>query len=473
MISPELQAHEQDTYAERNGIRIVERVEDLDLSGRDFARRSVDYIVKGIIEGRWNVVLLWKWSRWGRNLLQSRLYLAEVEQAGGEVIAVTEDFDTTTSVGKFSRDQMLAIAELQSNQIGENWKEAHERRRRMGLPHNGQFRFGYTYSRGAGYQPDPVSADALADCYKRYVEAGESMRSLTQMLNANGHRTGRGNLFTNISLGRLMDTGFAAGLIREKSNPGGNGNTLAAYDVWRMGVHEPIISMELWEKYREKRLASAETAPRLRSPKHSFSGLVYCPQCKKRMRRTTGGGRNGPHWRCRTRLQNKSCPGASIMDDRLEKIMREWVVENAQGGDTIEEDADRIRAAQKATTNLAACEAEVARLKRKRTRLLDVYTDDESYDKGDYLKKKAEIDRDLERADLTLRAARKRVNEIDTTDYRDIFTTLADLWDNATPSEKRELLSKVVRRIEVRAGTEKRKLSKVNVVPRWMPDPWE
>lgn len=64
MISPELQAHEQDTYAGRHGIRIVERVEDLDLSGREFARRSVDYIVEGIKEGRWNTVLLRKWSRW-------------------------------------------------------------------------------------------------------------------------------------------------------------------------------------------------------------------------------------------------------------------------------------------------------------------------------------------------------------------------------------------------------------------------
>jgi DNA invertase Pin-like site-specific DNA recombinase len=191
MISPELQAHEQEVYAARHGIRIVERVEDLDLSGREFARRSVDYIVRGIREGRWNTVLLWKWSRWGRNLLQSRLYLAEVEQAGGQVIAVTEDFDTETSVGKFSRNQMLLIAELQSNQIADVWKETQARRRRLGLPRTGSPRFGYVYTRESGYTTRSENGTVLASCYERFV-AGESMRSLTFELNRNGYRTIQG-----------------------------------------------------------------------------------------------------------------------------------------------------------------------------------------------------------------------------------------------------------------------------------------
>lgn len=50
-----------------------------------------------------------------------------------------------------------------------------------------------------------------------------------------------------------MDTGFATGLIRERSeppSPGTNKRTIAEFDIWREGAHNPIISRELWHAYR-------------------------------------------------------------------------------------------------------------------------------------------------------------------------------------------------------------------------------
>ncbi|GAA4232578.1 hypothetical protein GCM10022254_32830 [Actinomadura meridiana] len=467
MVSPELQAHEQDTYAARHGFPIVERVEDLDLSGRDFARRSVDYIVEGVKAGRWNTVLLWKWSRWGRNLLQSRLYLSEVEQAGGHVIAVTEDFDTTTSVGKFTRDQMLAIAELQSNQMAESWREAHARRRRLGLPHTTAQRFGYTYVRGEGYVIDATTAPALKSCYERFVN-GESMRSLTFELNANGYRTTRGNLFTPTALGRTMDTGFAAGLIRERSEPpdaATNGRKIAAFDVWREGAHEAIISADLWERYRDKRIANGLKTPRLRTVAHTFSGLVVCKACTTTMISARNGARQYHVWRCRKRQDSKSCPGAVASNSRLEAYVRKWVLKNAKGGETIEADARREIAARAATTDLEASSAEIKRLKAKRKRLLALHTDG-AVEREDYDEQKAEIDEAMAVAEHNERIAKAQARELDE-DYRSVFTTLADLWDDATPHERNEMLTRVVKRIEVQPGTWANP-DKARIVPRWV-----
>jgi site-specific DNA recombinase len=471
MISPELQAHEQDTYAARHDIKIVERIEDLDLSGRDFARRSVDKIVQGIKDGRWNTVLLWKWSRWGRNLLQSRLYLAEVESAGGQVIAVTEDFDTTTSVGRFSRDQMLVIAELQSNQMAESWKETQARRRRLGLPHTGSPRFGYVYTKGVGYSPDPETAPVLRSCYERFV-AGTPMRTLTLELNANGYRSTKGNPFTPTALGRLMDTGFAAGLIRERSEPptsAENPRKISTFDVWRKGAHEPIIPMDLWESYKERRLANALKTPRLRVVAHTFSGLVYCKQCETSMVSARNGERQYHVWRCRKRQENESCTGATASNRQLEIKVRAWIMKNAKGGDSVEADAQRALAAQEATVNVDACEAEIRSLKKKRKRLLDLYTDtDGDVDIDDYREKKAAIDADLEAAEANLKAAKAAAKEYGA-EYRPIFTTLANLWDDATPQERHELLTKVIRRIDIEPGTWANP-KKADIVPRWAPE---
>lgn len=466
MISPELQAHEQDTYAKSHDIPIIERVEDLDLSGREFARRSVDYIVKGVKEGRWNTVLLWKWSRWGRNLLQSRLYLAEVEQAGGEVIAVTEDFDTSTSIGKFSRDQMLVIAELQTNQMSETWKATHENRRRNGLPHTSAPRFGYIYQKDRdGYVLDPKSAPALKACYERYVN-GEGLIQIVADLNANGYRSTRGNPFSRTSLAKVMDTGFAAGLIRERSNPGSedaNRKSITSFDVWRKGAHKAIVSMETWERYRDKRIANALKAPRHRVAVHTLSGLVCCKMCKKIMVSGSSGSRNLHGWRCTKRQANKSCPGATVRNKLVEAKVRDWVMENAVGGDTLEVDARRALEVQRVTTNEDAAKKEISRLKARNKRLLNVYQDG-VIEKDEYEEEKAENDRDLENAERSIREAKARARELENS-YSVVFTTLADLWADATPTEKNEMLSKVIKRIEIEPGTWKE--SKARIIPRW------
>ncbi|WP_433224481.1 recombinase family protein [Microtetraspora malaysiensis] len=468
MISPENQLHEITSYAKRNRIEIVEVVSDLDLSGREFGKRSIPTIMDGIKSSRWSTVLVWKWSRWGRNFLESRLYLAAAEEIGGTVCAVTEDFDTSTSAGKFSRDQMLLIAELQSNQLADTWKETHENRRRRGLPHTSAPRLGYVYDRAAGlYRPDPETAPLLADAYERFAR-GESMRSITFDLNARGHRTTKGGLFTPTSLGRALDTGFAAGLIRERSMPGtvapGDAR-LSTFDIWRTGSHEPIISMDLWEEYKERRLTNASKAPRLRNAVYTLSGLVAHASCGSTMNSSQNGQHNYHVWRCRKQRDTNTCNGGVASNRRVEAFVRAWVLENAKGGDAVQADAQRLAAVSAATSNQNAAKREIARLEAKRDRTVDLYTDGE-ITREEYSRRRDAIDADIERASELLAMAKADAREAGI-DRLAVFTTLADLWDDAEPSERNEMLSKVIARVEIREGGWKDPNAKVRIVPRW------
>lgn len=155
LLSPELQRHSITQLAAHEGITIVEEFQDLNKSGRDFSKRHVAEIIEGIRARRWKYVILWKWSRWGRNMRESQIHLGQTEDVGGIVRAATEDFDPTTTMGRFTRDQMLLVAQLQSDMISDGWKEVQERRRRLGLPHSAGKRFGYVYEKRAGYSPDP------------------------------------------------------------------------------------------------------------------------------------------------------------------------------------------------------------------------------------------------------------------------------------------------------------------------------
>lgn len=126
MISPENQLFAINELARRKGMEVVQVFQDLDESGRTFEKRATKRIIDAIRAGEYPTILLWKWSRWGRNVEHSKAYLAGVRDAGGHVESATEDIDQDTSTGRFTLNLLLALAELESDKKSETWKDAHD-----------------------------------------------------------------------------------------------------------------------------------------------------------------------------------------------------------------------------------------------------------------------------------------------------------------------------------------------------------
>jgi len=471
MISPEIQRDAIDSYAARNNIEIVAEIPDIDRSGRSFTKRRVNEVIEGINDGRWEYVLLYKWSRWGRNLKSSLIHLSAVEAAGGVVRAATEDFDPTTTMGRFTRDQMLLIAELQSNQIADAWRDTHTMRRREGLPHDGKTRWGYDYAKGPGYTVHDEQGPVLADAYERYV-AGESIRGLALGLNARGIRAPRGGLWTATKLASVMDTGFAAGLIREKSDiPGQDrgtkpkSHTITAFDQWRDGRHPAIISRELWEAYKGKRSETAGKAPRHRVAAHALSGLLKCgePGCGATMLVHHRTNRSSFRWACPRARASKAHPYNSVGNTRAVRDVLAWVTRTAEGGQDVTEQARRFARAQEASGLAKRYQAEIDRLVAKRSRLADAYTDG-LVEKEDYENQRRGIAEALAVATGGLAVAKAREAAAGVEVIR-AFGPLRDEWDRLTPHGQREALASVVSRIVIHPGPYSP--SKVECIPAW------
>lgn len=486
MVSPDLQQHAITEFARRQGVYIApcqghephpdlcaeecSWVFDLDRSGRDFTKRQVGRVIDGVRAGRWAVVLLWKWSRWGRNMQQSMVYLAKCEEAGGTVRAATEDFDTKTAFGKFSRGQFLLLAELDSDMKSEGWREAQDRRRRGGLPHTGTHFFGYTYSR----QPEPAytvnraEADLLADAYRAFV-GGASLYSIAQRWNALGVRTRTNRLWNPTNLGRMLDTGFAAGLIRERSNPGKagtNARTLASFDKWRPGAHDAVIPPGTWDAYKAMRLANAKAAPRTVRRTHTLSGLVVCRECGKRLTSVYSGKHTKHTWSCRGRQDGVHGP-VTLSNARLEAVVLAWFAELA--GQTDAETVERLAQVERdrqanAASDTAALKAEVKRLTAKRENLVDLVSDG-VISRDDYTRRHDQTVADLAEADAALRQAESNAKA--TPPARAEFRGVLVAWDGATVEERGRLLRRAVSAVVVSGGRFGDDPHKVTVVGRW------
>lgn len=445
-ISLELQEHEGRAYAARKGYEVVAVEADPGISGRTWKRPAVTRVMEMIEAGDAKVVVLWKWSRLSRSRLDWALAAGRVEDAGGRIESATEPIDASTSTGRFARGMMTEMAAFESERIGDTWREAHARRLRNGQPANGKPRFGYMYESGTGFTPDPITAPVLGECFARY-SAGESVYSLIQWLNdgptrpVGGYGVKGDGLWSDRTLRRVMDSGFAAGLL----NAGGE---------LVPGAHEAIITPEEWDRYREARTRRRGHGKTERS-EYAFSGLVWC-HCGSKMHAGQFGATRTSKYRCKDAHEKRTHPGGYVMETVVEeavlKFLTEWeprVVEKFAELDS----TPKPRKVQTLTVDRQLA-AVVSKMDALAERLIDPGIPHATYTR---LRDKYEAERKaLEEVRLTT-VVHERVNP------EAIIPELLRNWNDLLIPEKRELLRALITRVEV---WPERPKSRVEVHPR-------
>lgn len=470
MISPEIQWDSIQAHVQKRRLTLAKVFLDMHKSGRAFEKRAVKIIVEDVTRGDYLWVVLWKWSRWGRNVRWSQVYLAGVESAGGRVESATEDLDPKTPIGRFTRTQLLALAELESDQKSEAWKETHANRRLRQLPHSGSPRLGYVYERGKGYTPHPVAGKALADCYRDYL-SGMPIRRLAMRMNDLGVTTSAGGRVTPTSLRRSMDTGFAAGLIREQSAPPEGASSTAwsqrVFDVWRRGAHTALIDEETWVAYQERR--KEQVAPRAAARTHELSGLMWHVECEGTMTSAYSGNGGYHVWRCITHLHYPDeCAGTSISNRLVMAGVWKWLDEEERGADTLQGRIERARRADSLAAEVTRLETRIAELSRRLKRLRMLYVDDDDYTLEAYNAEKAPVQTELREAQAALLRMRQAATTAATPEH---FNALRSAWDTISVQARRESLGRLIRRVEVQSPLERRGClgggDRVRVVPMW------
>lgn len=271
IISPHVQATAGRDRAAAAAWHVVREITELDVTGRNFARAGVREAIEGVEAGLWEVVLVYRYNRFGRNVRDSLVNIARVEAAGGQVVSCTEPFDAATAIGKYGRTNLLALAELESDLIGENWKAAHANRRRRGLPHSGHPRFGYRYTTAKRYVPDSDWEPVVVELYRRYA-AGVGVEKLADWLASLGAPTQhQGGRWAPSSVAYYLRAGFAAGLLHF-----GDGSH-------EPGSHQAIIGPALWDEFRAADKRRRAMPPRSATPTTPLSGLVRCTDCESTM----------------------------------------------------------------------------------------------------------------------------------------------------------------------------------------------
>lgn len=437
--SPGMQIEAMRRSIEFAGLREVDIIEDLDVSGQTFSRAGIDKIRAMIEEGQVDVVALYDLSRLGRNLAESLTFIRWLRDRGVTVMSSQERIDETPE-GQYMLGQFLGLAELYGAQIGRRWAQIAERRARAGK-HHGIPPQGYRRDESGCMVADAALGPAVTEIFRAYA-AGEYISDIQRRFASARGKPVRRNVIKWI----LANPVYRGRVILHSQGAG-------RIDV--PGEHPPLVDDETWETCQRRIARDRTIPPRRLEPKYSLTGLVWCAHCEGAMQ-VWYSNEKGRVRRmvCSRARQIGDCegPGAPLYA-HLEAAVLDAITQYAQDlrGNPAAQEAQmarRVRAGVNAVTlerDLALTREAMGRVTQRWARRA---MPESAYEKA--MAAFTEQERLLvERLDL----AQETAASPDPGRIVQLVDDLMELWQDLTEPERNQALRDVLRRVHIRRAT--------------------
>ncbi len=287
-ISPGVQRDAIQAWADAHGHVIAEWIEEMDRSAGSGKRRpEFDKAMAQVLAGKLDGFIVYRFSRFGRSLIEAALRIQKVEDKGRVVESATEGDQS-----KLTRNIMLAIAEDELDRLTETWGEAQRRAVKRGV---------WIAPAPLGYVRDKDGLLELHEATWRIVReafriaASDGLHSAAEYLK----RELPDKRWRTADVRRVLSNRAYLG---EHHSPDGD-------------AHPAVVDLEMW--------TAAQTEPQARRSNGDYplSGIATC-QCGSPL----VGALQSVHGRRyrRMRCSNPACRGgSSISADKLETYVRE------------------------------------------------------------------------------------------------------------------------------------------------------
>ena len=255
-------------FADAMGWQVFKVYTDGGFSGANMDRPALQSMIKDINAGFIEKVLVYKLDRLSRSQKDTLYLIEDVFLAHKcDFVSMSENFDTSTPLGRAMIGILSVFAQLEREQIKERMAMGIEARAKDGLYNgNNNSAIGYDYIDGQ-LVINEFEAMQIKMIFEMYAN-GYSCNKITNYLNEKGysHRYGNWNRKTVL---RALERKTYYGVIEYKENE-------------YQGQHEPIISKELFDICQKKHRANKKIYDEQMAGSNynsCLSGLLVCARC--------------------------------------------------------------------------------------------------------------------------------------------------------------------------------------------------
>jgi site-specific DNA recombinase len=231
--------------------------DDGGLSGGTMERPALQRLLADIGEGLVDVVVVYKVDRLTRSLADFAKMVELFDARGVSFVAVTQQFNTTTSMGRLTLNVLLSFAQFEREVTGERIRDKMAASKRKGMWMGGVPPLGYDV-RERRLVVNPAEANTVTHIFERYLELG-CVRQLSKELDERGI----------VSKVRISKKGIKSGgcrfsrgaLYELLANPIHIGEIRHKQERYP-GQHQAIVPRELWERVQQRLRENAARGPK-------------------------------------------------------------------------------------------------------------------------------------------------------------------------------------------------------------------
>ena len=260
-------------------VLVSDRYDDGGVSGGTLERPALKRLLADIEADAVNVVVVYKIDRLSRSLMDFAKLADLFDRKRVHFVSVTQQFSTSTSMGKLTLNMLLSFAQFEREVAGERIRDKIAASRKKGMWMGGFVPLGYD-AKDRKLVINKAEAKVVRAIFERFLKVG-SVTVLVRELREEGVRK---------KLGKLVDKSYVYTLFQNRVYIGEAVHKGTSYK----GEHEAIIPRALWDKVQAiLRGNSRQRAANTRAQTPALlKGLIFGPTgCALTPTHTRKGGR--------------------------------------------------------------------------------------------------------------------------------------------------------------------------------------
>ena len=223
-------------------IAVADDYDDPAFSGGNMERPALKRLMTDIEAGKIDVIVIYKIDRLTRSLADFSKMVEVFERQGVSFVSVTQQFNTTTSMGRLMLNVLLSFAQFEREVTGERIRDKIAASKRKGMWMGGIPPIGYDVA-NRRLIPNEAEAKTIAHIFQRFVELGSTTKLVKELrldgVTSKAWTTQDGR----VREGKPIDKGLIYKVLNNRTYLG----ELRHKELWYQAEHPPIITKSIWD----------------------------------------------------------------------------------------------------------------------------------------------------------------------------------------------------------------------------------
>lgn len=214
-------------------VLVEKQYNDGGYSGGTMNRPAFQEMLKDVENGEIDIIVVYKVDRLTRSLMDFAKIVEVFDKNSASFVSITQQFNTTTSMGRLTLNILLSFAQFEREVTGERIRDKFAASRKKGMWMNGTAPIGYKRDNGK-LIIIPEEAETVKLIFNKYLELG-TVPELMNYLKDEHVFTRNGKIFSKGHLYHILSNKVYIGKIEHKNEI-------------HEGLHEAIIADDIFEK---------------------------------------------------------------------------------------------------------------------------------------------------------------------------------------------------------------------------------